>query len=240
MADGLIIIPAFNEEDNIVNVLRDIKAENINLDILVVDDGSKDKTRELVINEGVNIISHPYNLGYGATLQTGFKYAKKVQYKYVIQFDGDGQHDSRNLKNICNEICKAESDIVTGSRFLVKSSYKVGFLKTAVIALLKFLIKTSTGKSISDPTCGFKALSKRTYEYYASMGNYPPDYPDADIIIQMLKLGFKIKEVPVTIKERVYGESMHSGLKPIVYLLKMILSINIVLLRDRLERRSKA
>jgi glycosyltransferase involved in cell wall biosynthesis len=239
MAEGLIIIPAFNEEENIVNTLRSIKAEDVDLDILVVDDGSKDKTRELVLGEGEMVISHPYNLGYGATLQTGFKYAKKQRYKYVIQFDGDGQHDAKDIKKMMNEIFKENVDIVTGSRFLVKPYPNVGFLKQTVMSLLRLLIKFFTGAKITDPTCGFKALSKRTYEYYSIMGNYPPDYPDADIIIQMLKLGFKIKEVPVNIKERIYGESMHSGLKPIIYLLKMLLSINIVLLRGKLKRRSK-
>jgi glycosyltransferase involved in cell wall biosynthesis len=238
MSDTLIIIPAYDEEKNITKVLRDIKAQMLDIDILVVDDGSKDRTRELVLSEGISIISHPYNLGYGAALQTGFKYAKRSDYSYVIQFDGDGQHDACYIKDIYDEIHKEQVDIVSGSRFLDKNSMDTIFLKKIVIKTLRKIIQASTNTKITDPTCGFKALSKRVYEHYSTMGNFPSDYPDADVTAQMLKLGYKIKEIPISVKKRVYGTSMHSGLKPIVYLFKMLLSINIVLLRHALEGRS--
>ncbi|MCM0647210.1 glycosyltransferase family 2 protein [Clostridium swellfunianum] len=239
MTDTLIIIPAHNEEKNILKVLEDIKTQSLNMDVLIVDDGSKDKTRDLVMSEEVKIISHPYNLGYGAALQTGFKYAKKQNYKYVILFDGDGQHNAKYIKDFYEEISKNHWDIVSGSRFLVQDESEVELLKKIVIRALRKIIFISTGVKITDPTCGFKALSQRAYEFYSKMGNYPADYPDSDIIIQMLKLGYKIKEIPISINKRIHGTSMHSGLKPIIYLFKMFLSINVVLLRHKLQRREE-
>lgn len=232
MSDGLVIIPAYNEEGNIAKVLKNINNLHLGLDIVVINDGSKDKTRDEALKSGGYVISHPFNLGYGAALQTGFKYAKRKNYKYVIQFDADGQHDPKDLITMKEEITKEDADIISGSRFLGNTTQKLGILKPLVMRLLRFLIKVSTGSRITDPTCGFKALSKSVYEYYSIMGNYPPDYPDADILIQMCKLGYRVKEIPINVREREQGESMHSGLKPVIYLMKMILSIIIVLLRN--------
>jgi glycosyltransferase involved in cell wall biosynthesis len=233
MTNGLLIIPAYNEEKNIISVLEEIKSYNFDLDMVVVNDGSKDNTGALIKKMGINSISHPYNLGYGAALQTGFKYAKQWDYDYVIIFDSDGQHDPKNLITMINEISKGQIDIVTGSRFLELPFPQVDILKLSVMKLLRLIIKSTTGVKVTDPTCGLKALSKKTYNYYSNMGNYPADFPDADIIIKMLKLGYTIKEIPVNIRERKYGTSMHSGLKPIIYLMKMFLSIIIVLLSSK-------
>jgi len=240
MTDGLVIIPAYNEAENIEKVLKDIEQLQLGLDVLVINDGSKDNTKEVVIEAGGHVISHPFNLGYGSALQTGFKYARNNNYKYVIQFDADGQHYPMNLITMKEEISKGKADIISGSRFLGNTTQKLGLLKLFVMGLLRLIIKVTTGTKISDPTCGFKALSKSTYEYYSIMGNYPPDYPDADVLIQMIKLGYKIKEVPINVRERERGESMHSGLKPIIYLMKMFLSIIIVLLRNAFTKEVKA
>lgn len=232
MASGLIIIPAYNEGQNIGNVLDEIIDMDLDIDILVVDDGSFDNTRHIVTEKGVDIISHPYNLGYGAALQTGFKYAVKEGYRYVIQFDGDGQHHCEYIRDMMREIEEGEYDIIIGSRFLANKGHKIDILKILVIYLLRILIKIFTGKKVTDPTSGFQGLSHRTLKYYSLMGNFPYDYPDADIIIQMLRLKYNLKEIPINIKERVNGQSMHSGIKPLIYLCKMLLSIFIVMLRD--------
>lgn len=231
MSRGLIIIPAFNEEKNIGKVLEDILNLNIDTDILVIDDGSKDKTKETVKKYNVDIISHIYNLGYGGALQTGFKYAVIKGYKYVILFDADGQHDHKELPLMVREIEKGDADVILGSRFLGKGNFRTGILKGVVIWLMRFLIRLTTGAKITDPTSGFRCLSKKIYSYYAVMGNFPSDYPDADIIIQMLKKKSIIREIPIDVKQRIEGTSMHSGLRPLMYIFKMLLSILIVLLR---------
>jgi glycosyltransferase involved in cell wall biosynthesis len=202
------------------------------MDILVINDGSKDNTEKVAQDEKVMIISHPYNLGYGGALQTGYKYAVMAGYKYVIQIDGDGQHDTEDIRLII-EMMRAGSDIVIGSRFLGRGSYKTGFLKIIAIKIFRLIINISTKVKITDPSSGLQGLSRRTFCYYAKMGNFPPDYPDADILIQMIINGYKIVEFPANIKERIHGTSMHAGLRPVVYFFKLLVSILVVLLRQK-------
>jgi glycosyltransferase involved in cell wall biosynthesis len=232
MAKGLILIPVFNEERNIGKVLKDIKELKLDVDLLVINDGSKDNTLKVVKAFEVEVISHIINLSYGSALQTGFKYAVMKDYDYVLQFDGDGQHDPKDIYPMIEEIEKNGIDIVIGSRFLGKGNFKVGFLKKIVIRFMAFLINIFTACKITDPTSGLKALSKRTFSYYSKTGNFPSDYPDADIIIKMLRKKYKIAEIPINVRTRNYGTSMHSGLKPIIYILKVLLSIFITLLRE--------
>ncbi|MFA6309049.1 MAG: glycosyltransferase family 2 protein [Clostridia bacterium] len=236
MNEGLIIIPACNEEASIKNVIRDIKKLNVPVDILVINDGSRDNTLEIVMKEDIKVISHLHNLGYGAALQTGYIYAASKKYKYIIQFDGDGQHDPNDIVTAISLIEKEDAFIVTGSRFMIKKAYKQSALKVFAMKILRAIIKVATKTTITDPTSGFKALSRQTYTYFSKSGNFPPDYPDVDIIIKMLILKYKIVEFPITVKKREYGESMHSGLKPVVYLFKVTLSIIIVLLRERIMK----
>ncbi len=234
MGKTLLIIPAYNEEQNIEKVITSINELEINeLDVLVVNDGSKDCTLEILKSLKISYVSHPYNLGYGAALQTGFKYALKKNYEYVIQFDADGQHDINNILNIMNELHTNKFDIVIGSRFISEKMYNVGILKKIALSFFRMLIKLTTGNEIKDPTSGLKGLNHRTYKYYSTMGNYPGDYPDADIIIRMLRFKYRIKEIPAVMHYRENGESMHSGLKPIYYFIKVFLSIIIVVLREK-------
>ncbi len=230
MSDTLVVIPAYNEERNIGKVLADIRNTIEDIDILVVNDGSSDETEKIVRAQGIGIISLPYNMGYGGALQTGFKYAVQNNYKYVIQFDADGQHDPEDIANIRTELRKGIADIIIGSRFLGGSSLKTGFLKRAAISLFRFLIKHYTKQKITDPTSGLK---RRTFSHYAAMGNYPDDFPDADILIQMIRSKYRVYEVPADMHIRDSGKSMHSGLKPIYYLVKILLCIVIVLLREK-------
>lgn len=233
MNAGLIIIPAYNEEQNILKVLSDIKNLDLPIDILVIDDGSADKTKDICKENGIKVISHLHNLGYGAALQTGYKYAVFKDYSYVIQFDADGQHDPSNIKTAISLIEKDDAYIVTGSRFLIRKAYRQSAIKVFAMKMLKIIIKVSTRYNITDPTSGFKALSKNTFTYFSKCGNFPADYPDVDIIIKMLRLNYKIVEFPINVRRREHGESMHSGLKPVIYLFKMTLSIIIVLLREK-------
>lgn len=232
MTRGLIIIPAYNEGKNIGRVLGDMLRREPELDVLVVDDGSRDDTAELAKIFGVALVSHAVNLGYGAALQTGFRYAVKNGYDYVIQFDADGQHDPDYLRAVKAEIEKGEADIVIGSRFLCDSEYKVEFFKSAAIRLMSFTIKRLTGCRVTDPTSGFKALSRRTFRYYALAGNFPSDYPDANILIKMLRKNYRVVEIPVNIRKRICGTTMHSGLKPLFYIFDIFLSIFVILLRE--------
>ncbi len=234
MKDFLLIIPAYNEEENVAKVLDSIKAQKLEIDIMVINDGSTDKTTDIVENMGVKVLDMHYNSGYGVVCQTGFKYALKKGYKYVLQMDSDGQHRAEDLYKLIDELKKGESDIVIGSRFLEKNNYKFGFLKKIATGIFIFAIKKSTGTKITDPSSGFQGLNRRAFEVYSKMDNYPEDYPDADVIMKMLLNGFRIKEIPAIFLPRTAGTSMHTGLKPVYYMMKMILSIILIIIKEKI------
>lgn len=227
----LVIVPAYNEENNILHVLEGIKRQAPEVDVIVIDDCSQDRTASIVRTNGYNIISLCANLGYSGAILTGIKYAMAKNYKYVLQFDGDGQHDPGDISKLIEAIEDNHADIVIGSRFMKKSQYQHGFAKTLGTKMLKTIIRFATGKTITDPTSGLQLLNRRAYRYYAVSGNYP-EYPDANILILMLLLGFNIDEIPVTMHERRSGIGMHDSLvKSIKYMISMLYSILISLLK---------
>jgi len=240
MKDVLIIIPAFNEEKNIVKLFDKLCVPKIRnfADILVINDASSDSTEMIARSYGVSIITHVFNLGYGSALQVGYKYAVRHNYNYVIQLDADGQHSVDNIAHIYKCLTTKDEDghtpdIVIGSRFLKGSkSYKVSFIKRISLAYFSWLIKIITGETITDPTSGLQGLSRRAFKYYSEFGNFDYFYPDANMIIQMILLGFRVKETTSIMFERVNGVSMHKGLlKQISYMLIMSLSIWTVVVR---------
>ncbi|MDP4143927.1 MAG: glycosyltransferase family 2 protein [Bacillota bacterium] len=239
MRDALIIVPVYNEEKNIRKVTEDLK-ENIDFaDILVINDSSTDDTLMVLNDINVEYISLPFNMGYSAALQSGFKYAVKHNYKYVIQFDGDGQHKASEIKKLYSQIIKSESDIVIGSRFKEQSEYNHSFFRKVGTYIFKKFIHITCNKDISDPTSGLQILSRKVFCRYSKAGLYP-EFPDANLIIEMIYNGYKIEEVQVYMEERVFGISMHSGVvKPIKYMVKMMYSIIIICLKYKLCRSRK-
>ena len=230
----LVILPAYNEEENIGQLLVKLKNyEKKDLyDILVIDDGSKDRTAEIVKEKGVQVLSQVFNMGYGAALQTAYKYAKNNGYEYVFQIDADGQHDVANIDRLITDMgCLKEDnsdcpDIIIGSRFLEGSeSFYMSRLKMVAIGFFRRIIKKNTGVSLTDPTSGLQGLNRKAFCFYAEYGNFDLKYPDMNMIIQMLLLGFKITEFPAIMHERTAGVSMHTGiLKVGKYMLLMSLS----------------
>lgn len=232
MSHTLVLIPVYNEESSIGKVLDEINGLELDVDIIVIDDGSVDRTADIVRQKGIQIIFLPYNLGYGGALQTGFKYAVSKDYKYLIQFDGDGQHDALNIVQIMDTMEKENADIVIGSRFL-SAKHGTGFLKSIVIKIFRLIIKLLTGCSVTDPTSGLQGLSRKAFCHYSRMGNYPADFPDADILITMLSLKYKVVEIPANIRNRTSGVSMHAGLRTLFYMVKIMISIFVVILRTK-------
>lgn len=236
--ESLILIPAYNEESNISSTLTDLRAMYPDTDILVVNDGSRDATAEKVLKVGEKLLNHPFNLGYGAALQTGFKFAQKYDYMFIVQFDADGQHDPGDVARLLEEIQSGDCDIVIGSRFMGRGGENIGILKKIAINLFRRVIKIFTGDIVTDPTSGLQCLSRRAFCHYAIAGNFPEDFPDADTIIMAKMEGLKIKEIPANIRIRHAGESMHKGLKVVYYMLKMLLSISVVIIREKTKRRT--
>jgi glycosyltransferase involved in cell wall biosynthesis len=233
----LIVIPAYNEEKNISSLLETIRKKISEIDILVIDDGSTDRTARVAEKAGALVVKLPFNMGYGAALQTGFKYALMKRYQYVVQMDADGQHDPGSIKALLDEIRKEDVDVVMGSRFFGNREYKAPFVRRTGIYIFGKIASIITGQYSTDPTSGFQALNRDAVRFYASPF-YPVDYPDADVIIMLHRAGLRIREIPVTMHARKEGKSMHSGLKPLYYIFKMFLSMFVTLLRnDRFVRR---
>lgn len=240
----LIMIPAYNEEKNIGELLEQLKCPEIAAvaDVLVMDDASKDNTRRIVLNKQLEVVTHVFNLGYGSGLQVGYKYAVRNDYDYVIQMDADGQHDVSNVVRIYEKLRTADEngkcpDIVIGSRFMEGSeTFPISNVKKLAIRMFRFLIKLGTGKKILDPTSGLQGLSRRAFGFYAGYNHFDDKYPDANMIMQMLLLGYRVVEIPAVMHARTEGVSMHSGLKPILYMLRMMFSIIAVWIRIKIYR----
>lgn len=221
MKKTLLIIPAYNEALNIERVINDI-TQNSDYDYLILNDGSKDNTEEICIRNNFNFVTLPVNYGLTSAVQLGFKYAFRHNYDIVVQFDGDGQHKAKFVKNLIDEI-EQGNDVVIGSRFLTeKKPFTSRMLGSRVISSAIYL---TTLKKIKDPTSGMRAFNKRIIPEFAFNINYPPE-PDS--LVYLLKRGFKIKETQVKIAERKAGESYLTTIKSIEYMMKMIISIIVV------------
>jgi len=228
----LVVIPAYNEAPNIGRVIAGVFQAVPDVDVLVVDDGSSDSTAELARRAGAYIVSHPFNMGYGVACQTGFKIARRYEYDYVVQMDGDGQHEPRCIPDLLSAVQDPSTDAVLGSRWLGLAEYKGPLLRRFGKFFFGFLASLITRHQVTDPTTGFQALTREVVHFYCTQV-YPVDYPDADVIVMLDRAGFRVKEVPVIMYVNHSGKSMHAGiLKPIYYGIKMMMSIGMTLLRD--------
>ena len=219
---ALIIVPAFNEEDNIKKVITDLKASCGNYEYVVVNDGSSDGTLEICRAEGFNVINLPVNLGLSGAFQTGMKYAWENNFDCAIQFDADGQHISEYIEQFVEKI-EEGYDIVIGSRFI--SGVKGWSMRMIGSRMITAAIKITTGKTIKDPTSGMRMYSKRMLKEFAYNINYGPE---PDTVSYLLKNGANACEIDVHMKEREQGESYLSISGSVNYMIKMLVSILLV------------
>mgnify|MGYP000006507071 CR=1 FL=1 len=215
----LIIIPAYNESLNIEKTIKDLK-DNTNYDYLIVNDCSKDNTKEVCEKNKFNTLSLPINYGLTSGIQVGMKYAYKNNYDIVIQFDGDGQHEAKYLKDLVKKIEEQESNIAIGSRFVTNKKPKT--MRMLGSNLISAAIKIVTGKTIKDPTSGMRAYDKKSINEFIVNASLTPE---PDTLVYMLKKGFKIEEVQVEMKEREFGESYLNPIKSVKYMVDMFFSI---------------
>lgn len=220
--DLLIIIPAYNEEENIERVVELIKNEYGQYDYVVVNDGSKDRTAEICRSKGYELLDLPVNLGLAGAFQTGMKYAEKKGYKYAIQFDADGQHRPEFIGDMLEKIEKGY-DIVIGSRFV--NCKKESTLRMLGSRLITLAIKLTTGAHITDPTSGMRMFSKSIIREFAKNLNYGPE---PDTVSYLLKNGATVSEVQVRMDERIAGESYLNLINSIKYMVKMLVSILVI------------
>jgi glycosyltransferase involved in cell wall biosynthesis len=228
----LIIIPAYNEERQIVSVIEGVRQYS-EADIVVVDDGSDDRTAERATAAGARLLRHPFNMGAGVALQTGYKYAFINAYEALLQIDGDGQHHPAHIPDLFAMIEDRQCDMAIGSRFLKNSKKTTGLFKSIAISLFRKIIKWMTGETITDPTSGYRCMNRAVFQYFTEDG-FPHDYPDANTIIDLHRKGFKMGELPVTMRPNPDGRSMHRGIIKIIhYFFNVFLAILITLLRKK-------
>ena len=229
----LFVIPAYNEEDNIEKVLKEIR-ENVNYaDILVINDCSTDNTRKVVEKNNVKCITNIFNMRYAMAVQTGIKYAYENDYDYVVQIDADGQHIAKEAEKLYKTIKEYKTDIVIGSRYLKDMGYPCPTFRRIGTKIFETIIKITCKERIADPLSGFQCLNRRVIKRYAQMGKYP-EFPDANLVIEMLREGYTFKEVPVKMRLRESGESMHGGIiKPIKYMINMMYTIVFILISTK-------
>ncbi|MEG1132371.1 MAG: glycosyltransferase family 2 protein [Romboutsia sp.] len=225
----LMVIPAYNEQDNILKVVNSIKDHSKKcgdyiLDYIVINDGSTDSTQLVCEKNHIKCVNLINNLGIGGAVQTGYIFAKMNDYDVAVQFDGDGQHDINSIDDLLKPIINKEVDFTIGSRFIgSKSGFKSTLLRRVGIRYLSFIIKLCSNINIKDCTSGYRAANKDVINYLAS--NYPIDFPEPESIISLSKANLKVKEVQVNMFSRESGVSSISSWKSIYYMIKVSLAI---------------
>ena len=219
----LVIIPAYNEADSICRVVQNLKEQCPDVDYLVVNDCSTDKTLEVLESNKLCYINLPTNLGIGGGVQSGYRYARDNGYDIAIQMDGDGQHDPAFLSALIEPIENNEADMVIGSRFLEEGGFQSSFMRRVGIHFLSFLIKVLTGKKVYDVTSGFRACNKETIQLFAQ--DYAQDYPEPDAIVSCVLNGYRVGEVSVDMIERKEGKSSINPFNSVYYMIKVSISL---------------
>ncbi|MCR8636744.1 glycosyltransferase family 2 protein [Paenibacillus radicis (ex Xue et al. 2023)] len=220
----LIVVPAYNEQNNIQKVIWDIRESGADYDILVINDCSLDGTSVNARKaEGVKVVDLPYNLGIGGAVQTGFKYAWANGYDYMVQVDGDGQHMPKEVIKLYEAMVQSGSDMVIGSRFLDIKSFQTTWSRRLGIKVFYYLFRLLIKTRVTDSTSGFRMYNRKSIQLLSKY--YPDDYPEPDAIILLKKHGLRISEVGVEMKEREHGTSSITPIKSPYYMAKVILSI---------------
>ncbi len=219
----LVIVPAYNESENIEKVIQTIENCDVDVDYLVVNDCSTDNTKQILSNDRASYINLPVNLGIGGAVQAGYVYAVENDYDIAIQVDGDGQHDPAYIPKLIEPIINDEADMVVGSRFIENEGFQSSALRRTGINFLSFLIKIMCRVKVYDVTSGFRATNKKLNELFSK--EYAQDYPEPEAIITSVRNKARIKEVPVVMLERIGGESSIKSFKSLMYMIKVSVSI---------------
>ena len=219
----LVLIPCYNEEENIVKVVNRLKRECPAADYLIINDCSTDKSKAICDANGFSYISLPVNLGIGGGVQSGYLYVVENGYDITVQMDGDGQHDPAYIETVIAPIIAGQLDMAIGSRFITKDGFQSSFMRRFGINIISFLILLLTGKRVRDTTSGFRACGKELTEFYSM--NYAQDYPEPEAIVSAVSGGYRVGEVPVIMEERMGGTSSIRSFKSIYYMVKVCLSL---------------
>jgi len=230
VADRIAIVPAYNEEDCIADVIGEIRAFDPSFEVVVVDDGSADGTTAAAERAGAHVVRLPFNLGIGGAVQTGFRYAHENGFRLAVRVDGDGQHDPSQLGGLLGPVLADEADIVVGSRFAgEKDGYQSSVTRRVGITILARTVSVFVGRKVTDPTSGFQALNHKAIALFAA--DYPHDYPEVEAALMVHKHQLRMTEVPVQMRERAAGQSSIGALAAVYYMVKVMLALFIGLFR---------
>lgn len=232
-ASTLAIVPAYNEEKAIQNVVREIKALDIPIDVAVIDDGSEDQTADMAGKADAVVISLPYNLGIGGAVQTGFQYAVQKSYQTAVQVDGDGQHIPEEIPLLLKTMADEKVDVVIGSRFLGKGNFSSSIPRRLGIRIFQMVNSLFLRQKITDNTSGFRAYNQRAIAFLAEY--YPHDYPEPESVILLKKNGFTMTEIPVRMRQREHGQSSISAFRAVYYMVKVLLAIFVGMFKKRFD-----
>jgi glycosyltransferase involved in cell wall biosynthesis len=218
------VVPAFEEEAAIGPVVAEIAAFDPSIDVVVVDDGSSDATGAAAAAAGATVVRLPFNLGIGAAVQTGFRWALERDYDLAVRLDGDGQHDPAELPKLLGPIERGEADVVTGSRFREgEDGYRPPLGRRVGITWFARLVSLLSGQRVTDTTSGFQALNRPGIELFAR--DYPSDYPEVEATVLVLKHRLRLAEVPVRMREREHGSSSITFVRSVYYAIKVTLAL---------------
>jgi hypothetical protein len=218
------VVPAYDEADSIAAVVHELHAFDPELDVVVVDDGSSDATAATAVAAGAAVVRLPFNLGIGAAVQTGFRYALEQGYDTAVRLDGDGQHDPAELPKLLEPLARDEADVVTGSRFRdTEGGYRPPLARRLGITWFARLVSLLSGQRVTDTTSGFQALNRKGIALFAS--DYPSDYPEVEATVLLLKHRLRLVEVPVRMREREHGASSITFLRSLYYAIKVTLAL---------------
>jgi glycosyltransferase involved in cell wall biosynthesis len=239
----IAIVPAFNEEESITRVIEEIRAFDPELEIVVVDDGSRDRTAVVAEQCGAHVVRLPFNLGIGGAVQTGFRYAFENGFRIAVRLDGDGQHDASQLGLLLEPVLADEADIAVGSRFAVRGGaggladgasspgdgYRSSRPRRAGITILASTVSLLVRRRVTDPTSGFQALNRHAIGLFAA--DYPHDIPEVEAVLMVHRHRLRMVEVPVQMRERVGGRSSIGRVFAVYYMVKVLLALFVGLFR---------
>lgn len=219
----IAVVPAYNEQDTVARVVNEIRQCIPAIDVVVVDDGSSDGTYRVAKATHAYVLRHPFNMGIGSTVQTGFKFAFRRGYDAAVQIDGDGQHDPKYISRMLDIVSSGEADIVSGSRFLECEGFQSSFMRRMGIKFFEFIYRMLVGIRVTDCTSGLRLFGGDALGFVAN--DYPEDYPEPESIIMLHKAGFRFFEIPVVMRERQGGKTSIRGIKPFHYMMKVTLAL---------------
>ena len=225
----LVIVPSFNEERSVARVVAEIRSADPGAVVAVIDDGSVDRTAQIAQQAGALVLRLPFNLGIGAAVQTGYRYAFEHGFEFAVRIDGDGQHDASELEVLLAPVLAGDADVAIGSRFIGAEGYRSSRPRRFGIRLLAWMVSLLVGERVSDVTSGYQAVNRRGIELFAR--DYPSDYPEVEAAVMVRRHRLRMVEVGVSMREREHGRSSITVLGSMYYMIRVLLALGVGIFR---------